>query len=322
MEWSADPSVGAWLRERLDESLGASMHCVAPRGYPAYARVFHPASVRSLPGRPVPSYEEWERMPPPERERLRELLVDAPATWRRAAAAFGTTMHPLAQWRHLVRTPPGEDWNTRPSPGGQEFTAPEDGRLDPGLLARIAGHLARHTATPGSGIAALWEGWGGLLGHVGHAPSRVFFEIGGDPDRPPVATAPLSPIADELRTPGWQEGILSREISESPRLELPERRHVPFSASALDFADPAWVLAAPWRDREAEEHGFPPSAHSPSILWPEDRAWVLVSEIDFDSTVIAGSPQLVHDICADDAIEALPLPPDSSLTWDADEVNR
>jgi hypothetical protein len=30
----------------------------------------------------------------------------------------------------------------------------------------------------------------------------------------------------------------------------------------------------------------------------------------------------VHDICADDAIEALPLPPDPSLTWDADEVNR
>lgn len=55
MEWIENPSVGDWLREQLDEDY-SSMHGVVPRGYPAYARVFHPASVRSLPDRAVPTH--------------------------------------------------------------------------------------------------------------------------------------------------------------------------------------------------------------------------------------------------------------------------
>jgi hypothetical protein len=48
----------------------------------------------------------------------------------------------------------------------------------------------------------------------------------------------------------------------------------------------------------------------------------MVSEIDFDSTIVAGSPDLVRAICADERLEALPLPEGADLTWDADEVNR
>ncbi|MBO9625130.1 MAG: hypothetical protein J7484_01995 [Microbacterium sp.] len=323
MEWIADVSAGAWLRERLDESLGDGMHCVVPRGYAAYARVFHPASVRWLPDRPVPTPQEWERMPPAEQHRLLDASLQRPATWREVASSFGTVLHPLAQWQHLVRTPPGEDWNVRISPDGREFTGPEEGRLEPELLSALAGHLAAHTTTPDSGVAALWEGWGGLLGHLGRGPSRVFFEIDEDPTHRQLIDRSIhDPFNDVFRKATWQEGILSREISEAPRLELPGRGYVLFSASARDLADADWVLRVPWRDLPAEEHGFPPSAHSPAILWPEDRAWTLVSEIDFDSTVIGGSPELVAALCADERIEALPLDAEASLTWDADEVNR
>ena len=45
MEWTPDVSAGDWIRDRLDDGAewGASMHGVVPRGFEAYARVFHPA---------------------------------------------------------------------------------------------------------------------------------------------------------------------------------------------------------------------------------------------------------------------------------------
>ena len=88
--------------------------------------------------------------------------------------------------------------------------------------------------------------------------------------------------------PTWQPGILSDEISKGPRLELPAREYVLFRGGVAELADPEWVARSPWRDREQEEHGFPPSAQAPALVWPEDRAWVLVSEVDYDSTIVAG----------------------------------
>lgn len=320
MEWIADPATGAWLAERLDGGLAESMHAVVPRGYEAYARVFHPASVQPLPGRAAPSASEWERMPAADRQRL---LEGEPATWAEIAAVFGTSFHPLAQWQSLVRTPVGEDWRTRPTPDGREVLGPDEGQLEPAVLAAVARHLVDHTTTPDAGVAALWEGWGDLVGHLGHAPSRSLLAISDDPAHQEMLGRSIhDPLNNAFRKPTWQEGILSREISEGPRLRLPGRDHVLFTASARDLADTDWALRAPWRDLPAEQHGFPPSAYSPSILWPDDRAWVLVSEIDFDSTIIAGSTALIAAICADERIEALPIPADADLTWDADPVNR
>lgn len=329
MEWMADTGAGSWLRERLDSGL-STMHSVVPHGFPAYARVFHPAIVRSLPDRPVPTSDEWERMPGAEQERLAGLFVDEPVSWSDTAAAFGTSMHPLAQWQRIVRTPMDGDWRTRISPDGREFSAPIEGELGAEPLAALGEHLVAHTTTPDDGFAAIWEGYGALLGFFGQTPSGAFLTFGDDPHHQEMLDRSThDPFNNVFRKPTWQEGILSREISEGPRLSLPDRDHVLFSAPPRAFANPDWVLQAPWRDPStrsgtdgAEEHGFPPSAQSPNILWPEDRAWVLVSEIDFDSTIVAGSSELIREICADDRLEALPIREGADLTWDADEVNR
>ena len=322
MEWMSDPSAGAWLRERLDAGY-ETMHGVVPRGFPAYARVFHPAFVRSLPDRAVPTSDELMRMPESERQALVDRFVDEPASWADAAAAFGTTLHPLAQWQRIVRTPPDGDWRTRFAPDGREFTAPIEGELEPEALAAIATHLVEHTQTPDAGFAALWEGRGGLLGFFGITPSRAFLTFTDDPNHQAMLDRSAhDPFNNVFRKPTWQEGILSREISEGPRFSLPGRDHVLFSAAPRAFADPDWVLQVPWRDLPGEEHGFPPAAQSPSILWPEDHAWVMASEVDFDSTIVAGSPDLIAAICADERLEALPLPEGADLTWDADAVNR
>ncbi|WP_243728405.1 hypothetical protein [Microbacterium sp. BK668] len=89
-----------------------------------------------------------------------------------------------------------------------------------------------------------------------------------------------------------------------------------------ELADPAWIERVPWRDRESESEGFGPSAESPSLVWPADRAWVLVSEIDYDSTIVGGSSALVRALCTDGRLEALPLREGADLGWDADDVNR
>lgn len=322
MEWIADPSAGAWLRERLDERTSA-MHVVVPRGFPAYARVFHPAEVRSLPGRVLPSSREWQGMPGAERDALFGQLVDAPATWEETSRAFGTTLHPLAQWHRLVQTPTDGDWRNRTAPDGREFTSPEEGRMPPAQLARLAAHLTTHTTTPDAGYAAVWAGWGGLLGFSAGAPSRAPLAAGDDPVHDEMLGRSVhDPFNNVFRGPTWRDGILSREISEGPKLELPQREHVLFSAAPQTFTDPEWVLDAPWRDRPAERQGFSPQAQHPSLIWPSDRAWVMVSEIDYDSTIVAGSPALIAALCADPHLEALPISPEADLTWESDEVNR
>ncbi|WP_312169345.1 hypothetical protein [Microbacterium sp.] len=323
MQWISDTSSGDWLRERLDDPWNATMHAVVPHGYAAYARVLHPPTVRSLPDRPMPSYDEFDAMTEAERQATFDRIVVAPTTWAETASAFGTILHPLAQWHRIVRAAPDGDWRASVTPDGREFTEPMGGAISAEMLATIASHLVAHTTTPDAGFAALWEGTGGLLGNLGHTPSRAFFTVGDDPNHQAMLDRSVrDPFNNVFRKQTWQDGILSREISEGPRLRLLNRDHVLFHGDVGDFARPDWVLGMPWRDTPAEAHGFPPAAQSPSILWPDDRAWVLVTEVDYDSTIIAGSAESIAAICADERLEAFAIPENADLTWDGDEVNR
>jgi hypothetical protein len=322
MRWVDDVEVGSWIRDRLDPGFG-TMHGVVPRGFAAYARILHPAAVRSVAAGVVPTTDELRAMTEDEEERALVGLRDDAATWADTAAAFGTVLHPLAQWNRIVRTPEGEDWRRRRSADGREFTAPFEGELPPAELTQVATHLAAHTTTPDDGVAGVWEGWGGLTGGYG-TTGGAFMTFTDDPAEAHAAMLAESihdPFNNPYQKAPWQDGILSREISEGARLELPQRSHVLFAVPPRVFADADWPLRVPWRDTVAEQHGFPPSAQHPSLIWPADHAWILVSEIDFDSTIVGGSEALVAALCADDRLEALPLPEGANLQWDADTVN-
>ena len=325
MEWTGDVAAGDWLRDRLDPGISARMHGVVPRGFPSYVRIFHPAT------RSRPVGRDWPTLPadadPAAWDALAGVDIDTePARWADAAASFGTRMHPLAQWHALVAQP-GDDpneWQQTPAPDGWQYDAPTEGELDAGELAAVAAVLAAHTTTPDRGHVALWEGWGGLLGFTGEGPSRTFFSL-GVPEGSPHAEVLARSVHDRFNNPyrksSWQPGILSDAISRGPRLELPARGHVLFRGGVAELADPEWVLRVPWRDRPAEEHGFDPAAHSPSLVWPDDRAWVLVSEVDFDSTIVACAPDLAAALVADDRWEATAIPADADLTWEGDRIN-
>lgn len=315
MRWISDPdAAGGWLRGRLDEGM-TTMHCVVPRGFEAYARIFHPMPVLRLPdGSPMPTSEDKAALTDREVLRIFEEVEVLQATWQEAADAFGTVMHPLAQWQTLVRAGRKSDWGCRIGSDGREYQAPPEGEMTPGLLAVLAGHLTAHTSSPGQGVAGVWEGYGGLLEAQESVLSIGWTATSDDPHVPTLMEARTMQGA---RRPG----ILPEAVAKGRRLSLFDRDHVLFEAAPARFTDVSWVLDAPWRDRPAEKLGFRPSAQHPNLLWPEDRAWVMVSEIDYDSTIIAGTRALIGRLCADPALEAFAIAEGSDLTWDGDRVN-
>ena len=62
-------------------------------------------------------------------------------------------------------------------------------------------------------------------------------------------------------------------------------------------------------------------AQSPSILWPEDHSWVLATEIDFDSTLVAGTAALIRELVQTPGLEVLPIRTDADLRWEGDVLN-
>ena len=82
----------------------------------------------------------------------------------------------------------------------------------------------------------------------------------------------------------------------------------PDSVSWRAFADPAWPLRAPWMEAE---QGF--GTRLPNLLWPEGREWVLVSEIDFDSTLVACSRACADALLASPDLEAVEITRDTPL---------
>lgn len=263
------------------------MHCVAPKGYAAYARVFHPATR----DRPAAS-GSWRRQD-------RSAFVDVETEtvpWSALAQAFGTSMHAVAQY-HLLPGPASEPYGEVLDAEGWRYSEPLQGNLDLGVLATLASRLCRHTSTPGKGVAAIWEGWGGLTSSAGY--SQLTFHSDG-------AGTPLTTTPAGDGGPG--SGLLPASVVNGPKLELPGRSHFLFAAAPSGFTEPAWARDAPW-------HHDPRWPQSPSLLWPDDRAWIMVTEIDFDSTIVAGSPELVAGLVADPAIEALEIPEGADLSW-------
>ncbi|MGO4807440.1 hypothetical protein AB4089_20235 [Arthrobacter sp. 2MCAF15] len=266
---------GKWLLPLL-ETHGSDLN-VVPRGFPAYARVFHPAR------RDRPTGEDG-----------------GPVTWAEVARVFGKSMHPLAQYHRLAGPEVGERQEVLDS-SGWRYSEPEQGNLAAHILEPVATILCRHTTTPDSGVAAVWEGWGGLTGSA-----RYLTAVRG---RLPGILGKLT--AAHRSGPG----PLPTKTMKNSRLSLPGRDHFLFAAAPRSFTDAVWIQDSPWnRD--------PHWPQSPSLLWPEDRAWVMVTEIDFDSTIVAGSPSLVADLIADQSIEALQINEGADLTQDADNVNR
>lgn len=93
-----------------------------------------------------------------------------------------------------------------------------------------------------------------------------------------------------------------------------EGRLTAFGARTPASVDDQVESARQWRDQG--------DVQSPQLWWPEDRSWVVATEIDFDSTIVAGARELIAALLAADQIETLEVGPDTSLQFDADTVKE
>jgi hypothetical protein len=110
----------------------------------------------------------------------------------------------------------------------------------------------------------------------------------------------------------WKEGDRGRPVPrrnvirptrpklKKSRVRLPGRDYLLFTGSVTQGEG--------WED-------------GPNIWWPDDRSWLVASEIDFPYTYVGGSNQLIEEILAHPLLEALPATIDQGITADSDAVN-
>lgn len=61
---------------------------------------------------------------------------------------------------------------------------------------------------------------------------------------------------------------------------------------------------------------------APQLVWPQDHAWAVASEIDWDSTIVGGPRSVIDAILDDASLEAYEVSQDDDLTWDGDLINH
>ncbi len=66
---------------------------------------------------------------------------------------------------------------------------------------------------------------------------------------------------------------------------------------------------------------FAESYRSPSLWWPDDRAWCVATDVDLQSTYLGGSAECVARLLNDEQVEVMPVSAEQSVTIDADTIN-
>jgi hypothetical protein len=133
LELVTDTSPADWVVSGV-RNFEYDVGSLVPQGFPAYARVFHPAGRRSGEG--------------PEEVR-----------WAQVAQANGRRAHPVMEWIAITGSWRFLDGDSQP---GVWDDPPSQGSLPVRQAARLAKLLAAHTATPERCWFAVWEGFGAL----------------------------------------------------------------------------------------------------------------------------------------------------------------
>lgn len=289
MEWSGDVARGEWIVPRL-RGWGV-VGGTAPRGFEAYARILHPVPVGG-----------WQTLD----------TVEESWSWADVARVTGRSLHPLVQWQAISGSQDqgvslGDGWSASPPPLGF---------FDPRMLAQLAPLLGAATTTDAATLA-IWNGWGCLRGG-GMTISAGFTGSG------PITADELHAAREMLRVTeealrAERAAALSAAVVRAadlgPMLSLPGRDYVLLVCSLAELADAAWPRSAGigWHGAFA--------GPMPQLIWPDDHAWLVASEIDVDSTIVGGSRALVDAVLAHPAFEAFEVQPDDSLASDADRIN-
>ncbi len=149
-----DFSVAHWVTEglldwRTMRTSGCLVGHVVPKGFPAYARLFHPA------------------------ERPSNTSAHEPLRWSEIASRNGRVAHPLMQFHRIANLPGSLTYDA----SGFVYE-PTVGSLPPKETADLAGPLREFTASPELCYFCIWEGWGDL--DHDYYQSRPRVQVGRD----------------------------------------------------------------------------------------------------------------------------------------------
>ncbi|WP_062465454.1 hypothetical protein [Demequina maris] len=276
---------GAWLQGRA--GAWATVGGVVGLGFEAYARILHPVPARRL---------SWDD---PGTGMVPRVVEEREWSWAEAADAVGGVVHPLVQWYALT----GDEDPVRLD-DGWEVGQTRDGWLDPRLWAALVPHLL--PAGQSEVTVGIWTGWGELHPggrHVIIATSGDDAGVGSLPDLPRLA-------------PDVVEAIARGDVADVPGFEGTGREYLMLAGELSELADPDWGFEAGigWWGSFREP--------GPQFVWPADHAWAVATEIDLDSTLVAGSRALVDEVLADATFEAFEVGPSDPVGIDGDSVNR
>ncbi len=203
-------------------------------------------------------------------------------TWTEVARRLGAVSHREMQWHAIVGSWDPSNFTDSRWTGGD----PYPGDLVEEKMDLLCGILARHTATTDNvyfGISTI---------HAGvrdEWPDATLYEQHARDWV--VLHGPLGAV-DEIAVSDRHPGIgvlyfYPKGEAPPPDYQPPER----------------------WRRR------------TPDLIWPEDRAWFVQTEVDFDSTVLGGSRALIDELLATPELEVWEVDGEVSLQADADELN-
>jgi len=233
-----------------------------------------------------PGFEAYARIFHPATRQVGQAAV--PVTWREIADANLRAYHPAMQFGALV-TRVGTTtrfYDREPQPG--LFDAwPRTGTLSLEIARTLVGVLGNHTTTSDRCWFAAWEGYGDF--RDGSAALATF---GG---------APVDALA---RLP---PGTYRDKPTEHPRFKLPHRGY--------------YLARGPLAAALETVYGFTWAYLSASIWWPDDRAWCVATEVDFDWTYVGGTTECIAAILSSPDVEALPAQLSDGVQYNSDPLN-
>lgn len=141
-EFSEDVSAASWVADSLSNF--GTLRSMLPDGFPAYARVFHPA------------YLDGEE--------------ERPVRWSTVASWTGRTVHPLMQFERIAGLRVNERAIYPDPPWGSH---PLVGSIPEAECRALVETLRGFTATPDSCYFCLWDGYGNIDTRLYKADSRV-----------------------------------------------------------------------------------------------------------------------------------------------------
>jgi hypothetical protein len=204
-------------------------------------------------------------------------------TWAEVTRRLGTRAHREMQWHAIVGSYDPFNFTGSRWSGGDPVT----GELDEEELDQLCLILARHTGAPESAYFGM---------------STIRFGV-----------AEEWPDAPRLEGPAREWVVLKGPLAAVDQIALSSRHGFSFG-----------FIVHPDGRREAVSGDQLPERfrrEPPNLIWPEDRAWFVASEVDFDSTLVGGSRGLVDELLAEPGLEVWEVDGEVSLQSDADKLN-